>query len=173
MAFIFWAIGQIGPIFVRGIVIPGVVVEPFNNAETVVSITATIITLIFLVRAASDVLYFVDVWTEIITKRLGIKEERPLKRVARDLVYIILAILLATAVTPIIFPIPQIGGYLSIAISLTALGVFLILIYDIGRVLHDVLQEKTLKIAEWIASLAGERNRNNEKNNEQKIVNEQ
>jgi len=122
---------------------------------------ATLIALIFLMRAASDILFFVDIWTEIIVRYLGIREERPLKRIARDIAYIILAILLATAISPIISPIPQIGGYLTVAISVTALGVFLILIYDIGRVIHGVLQRKTQRIAEWIGGLAGDKRENN------------
>ena len=161
VAFIFWIVSRIGPIFVTGIIIPGVNLEPFNRAESIVSIAATLIALIFLMRAASDILFFVDIWTEIIVRYLGIREERPLKRIARDIAYIILAILLATAISPIISPIPQIGGYLTVAISVTALGVFLILIYDIGRVIHGVLQRKTQRIAEWIGGLAGDKRENN------------
>jgi len=162
VAFLFWIISQIGPIFVRGIVIPGVSMPPpLDSLSSIVQLTSTLIALIFLVRAISDILFFVDISAEIIVRSLGIKERRPLKRIARDLTYIILTLLLVTAASPILSSIPQIGGYLMAAVSLVALGVFLILIYDIGKVIHEVLREKTRKIADWIGGLLEDLDRRN------------
>ena len=90
VAFLFWIISQVGPIFVRGITIPGISLPPpLDSISSLVGLTSTLIALIFLVRAISDILFFVDLSAEIIVRGLGIKERRPLKRIARDLTYII------------------------------------------------------------------------------------
>ena len=162
VAFLFWIISQLGPIFVKGLIIPGISMPPpFNTVSSIVGLTATLIAMIFLVRAISDILFFVDLSAEIIVRSLGIKERRPLKRIARDLTYIILTLLLATAASPILSSIPQIGGYLMAIVSLAALGIFLVLIYDIGKVIHGVLREKTRRIADWIGNLLEEKNHRN------------
>lgn len=166
VAFLFWIISQIGPIFVKGLVIPGInMPPPFDTVSSILGLTATLIAMVFFVRAISDILFFVDLSAEIIVRSLGIKERRPLKRIARDLTYIILTLLLATAASPILSSIPQIGGYLMAIVSLVALGIFLILIYDIGKVIHEVLHEKTRRIADWISGLLEDReNRNADRN---------
>jgi len=158
VAFLFWIISQLGPIFVKGLIIPGInMPPPFDTVSSIVGLTATLIAMIFFVRAISDILFFVDLSAEIIVKSLGIKERRPLRRIARDITYIILTLLLATAASPILSSIPQIGWYLMVIVSLAALGIFLILIYDIGKVIHGVLHEKTRRIADWIGGLLEEK----------------
>jgi hypothetical protein len=159
VAVLFWIVSQIGPLFVEGLVIPIVnFPPPFDTAPSIVRLTATLIWMVFLVKAISDILFFVDLSAEIIVRSLGIKDRKRWKRVARDLAYIILALLLVAAATPIVSSIPQVGGYLMAAISLAALAFFLLLIYDIGKVIHGVLQEKTRKIADWIGSRLEETN---------------
>lgn len=158
VAFLFWIISQIGPLFVKGIIIPGInLPPPFNTVSSIIGLTATLVMILFLIRAVSDILFFTDVSTEIFLKTLGIKEKRPLKRAARDITYIILTLLLVTAASPILSSIPQVGGYLNAILSFSALGIFLILIYDIGRVIHEVLSEKTRRMADWISNHVEER----------------
>ena len=113
-----------------------------------------VIALIFLVRAAANILVLMDLGTEIVTRWLGVREEKSMRRVAKDLVYMLLAILLAAAVSPITASLPQVGGPLTTAISLLALGIFLILTYDIGRVLYRILERKAEAFADWLAELA-------------------
>jgi len=162
VAFMFWIISQVGPLFVKGLVIPGISMPPpFNTVSSIIGLTATLIAMVFLVRAISDILFFVDLSAEIMVRTLGIKERRPLKRVSRDLTYIILTLLIATAASPILSSIPQIGGYLMAAVSLVAFGIFLVLIYDVGKVIHEVLREKTRRIADWIGSFLEEKNHRN------------
>ncbi|RLG91862.1 hypothetical protein DRO37_09690 [Candidatus Bathyarchaeota archaeon] len=158
VAFLFWIISQIGPLFVKGIIIPGInLPPPFNTVSSIIGLTATLVMILFLIRAVSDILFFTDVSTEIFLKTLGIKEKRPLKRAARDITYIILTLLLVTAASPILSSIPQVGGYLNAILSFSALGIFLILIYDIGRVIHEVLSEKTRRMADRISNHIEER----------------
>ena len=165
VAFLFWIISQIGPLFVKGIIIPGInLPPPFNTVSSIIGLTATLVMILFLIRAVSDILFFTDVSTEIFLKTLGIKEKRPLKRAARDITYIILTLLLVTAASPILSSIPQVGGYLNAILSFSALGIFLILIYDIGRVIHEVLSEKTQRMADWISNHVEERRNRRESN---------
>ncbi|MCD6593684.1 hypothetical protein J7L00_06350 [Candidatus Bathyarchaeota archaeon] len=165
VAFLFWIISQVGPLFVKGIIIPGInLPPPFNTVSSIIGLTATLVMILFLIRAVSDILFFTDVSTEIFLKTLGIKEKRPLKRAARDITYIILTLLLVTAASPILSSIPQVGGYLNAILSFSALGIFLILIYDIGRVIHEVLSEKTRRMADWISNHVEERRNRRERN---------
>jgi len=158
VAFLFWIISQVGPIFVKGLTIPGISLPPpLDTVSSLVGLASTFIAMIFLVRAISDILFFADLSAEIVVRSLGIKERKPLKRIARDLTYIILTLLLATAASPLLSSIPQVGGYLMVIVSLSALGIFLILIYDIGKVVHGVLHEKTRRIADWIGNLLEEK----------------
>ncbi|HDM89555.1 MAG TPA: hypothetical protein ENG65_06155 [Candidatus Bathyarchaeota archaeon] len=157
-AFLFWVIGQVGPLFVKDLPIPGInMPPPFNSASSIIGVTATLIATIFIVKAILDGLLFVDISAEIITRFLGIREKKPLKRIGRDIVYILLALLITAASSPILSSIPNIGGYLTTAISIVALGIFLILVYDIGKVIRDVLRRKAKRMADWISSFLEER----------------
>ena len=98
MAVIFWIISVIVPPTVRDIMIPGLNV----NAGALVGIIAWLFTAIFVIRALSDALTLSDIVNDIILKRLGIKEERFSKRAARDAIYIIVIILVATALYPLL-----------------------------------------------------------------------
>jgi len=153
VAFLFWIIGQVGPLFVKGITIPGMnLPPPFNTVSSIVRLTATLIMILFLIKAVSDILFFTDISTEIFLKTLGIKEKQPLKRTARDVTYIILTLLLTMSASPVLSSIPHVGGYLNAILGFSAFGIFLILIYDIGRVTYGVLSEKTRKMADWIGN---------------------
>ena len=153
-ALIFWFVSLVAPGFVGGITVPGIGVWPYNDAGWLVWAAATFMGLVFLVRALSDILVIVDIGVEVTVRRLGIKEDRPLRRVARDLVYILLTMLLAAAAIPYIRYIPQFGDLLTTIISFTALGIFLVLIYDMGKTLYNVLEEKTRAFAGWLAGMA-------------------
>ena len=158
VAFLFWVIGQIGPLFVKDLPLPGInLPPPFNSISSIVGITATLIATIFIVKAILDGLFFVDLSAEIITRFLGIREKKPLKRIGRDIAYILLALLITAASSPILSSIPNIGGYLTTIVGLVALGIFLILIYDIGKVIRDVLRRRAKRMADWISGLLEER----------------
>ncbi|HDM88455.1 MAG TPA: hypothetical protein ENG65_00495 [Candidatus Bathyarchaeota archaeon] len=157
-AFLFWVIGQIGPFFVKDLPLPGISMPPpFNSISSIIGITATLIATIFIVKAILDGLFFVDLSAEIITRFLGIREKKPLKRIGRDIAYILLALLITAASSPILSSIPNIGGYLTTIVGLVALGIFLILIYDIGKVIRDVLRRRAKRMADWISGLLEER----------------
>lgn len=138
--------GVLAPPIVRGIMVPGINVD----AGWLVQITTTLIWVIFLIRAMADALVLADIVTDAIVGRLGVKEERSLKRAAKDAIYIIIAILLAAASLPFLRSIQQIGDLLAAAVSLVTLGFFILLMYDIGRILYRVLEKRAEGVAEWL-----------------------
>lgn len=149
-ALLLFFILQIAPPLVEEIIIPGVNV----SAGLLLRIATAMGIIIFLTRALSDALALADIGTDIIVALLGVKEERSLRRAARDAIYIILAILLTEAALPILHAVPRIGGLLTTAVSLIALAIVIVLTYDIGRILYRVLEEKAEVFADWLAELA-------------------
>ena len=156
MVFIFWIISIFVPPTVHGIELIGLA---NLDLEFLASSITIIIMAIFLIRALSDALILGDVVTNIVIKRLGIKEERSPKRAARDFIYIIITILVVTAVSPFLNSIEEIlhleGEWLNNIITILALGLIILLIYDIGRILHQLLEKKAEILADRLSKMAG------------------
>ena len=135
MVLIFWIIAAFIPPTLRDIIIPGINV----NAEFLVWILATLVMAIFLIRALSDALVLGDILTDVIVRKLGVKEERSPKRAARDFVYIIIVILVVTAASPLL---ATVSNLLSMALTYIGLALIILFIYDIGRILYKLVEEK-------------------------------
>ena len=151
MAIVFYLINAFIPGTMEGIDLPGINI----NAGTLIGAVALIFTAIFLIRALADALVLSDILTDIFVRRLGIKEERSPKRAARDLIYIIVIILVTTAILPLIGTLEtNIGEPLSMATTYVALGIILILIYDIGRIFYRIVERKAESVADSIAKMA-------------------
>jgi cation transport ATPase len=156
MAVIFYLINTFVPSTMEGLNIPGLNI----NAGTLIGTIALLFTAIFLIRALSDALVLSDILTDIFIKRLGIKEERSPKRAARDLIYIIVIILVTTALQPLISTLESGARELLTKVTIyIALGVILILIYDIGRILYRIVERKAESVADSLAKMA-DRNKN-------------
>jgi len=150
MAIIFWIISVFIPPTLSGLTIPGI----NQSASLLVWILTIVIMGIFLVRALSDALVLGDVLTDVLVKRLGIKEERSPKRAAREFVYIIIIVLVVTAVSPLLATIQDVGHYLSTATVYIGLGLVVIFIYDIGRIIYKIIEEKADSFADLLAQRA-------------------
>ncbi|MDH5623223.1 MAG: hypothetical protein OEY39_01985 [Candidatus Bathyarchaeota archaeon] len=159
MAVIFWIVSAIvvRERTIKELVIPGLNV----NAGTLVGFIALLFTAIFLIRALSDALILSDIVTDIIVKRLGIKEERSSRRAARDAIYIIIIILVATALYPLLGTLGDIGNTLTTVTTYVALAIILLLIYDIGRILYRMIEQRAESVADRLAKMA-ERSKNRE-----------
>jgi len=154
MAIIFYLVNIFVPPLMGDIPIPGINL----NAATLVATIALIFTAIFLIRALADGLVLSDILTDIFVKRLGIKEERSPRRAARDAIYIIVIILVATALFPLINTLEQnISEPLSMATTYVALAIILILIYDIGRILYRIVEKKAESVADSLAKMANKK----------------
>jgi hypothetical protein len=157
MAVIFWIIDVFVPPTVSEVVIPGL----NTNMGLLIWIVATVIMAIFLIRALSDALVLGDILTDVVVRRLGIKEERSPKRAARDFIYIIIIILVVTALSPILATVADIGHSLTTAVTYVALALIIILIYDMGRILYRIIEQKAELLADRLTRMA-EKNKNSE-----------
>ena len=147
MAIIFWVISVFIPPTIPSLIVPGINIETWR----LVWIFLIIVVAIFLIRALSDALVLGDVLTDVFVKRLGIKEERTPKRAAREFAYIIIIVLIVTAASPLLRNIQDVGYYLSTATVYIGLGLIIIFIYDIGRIIYKIIEEKADSFAEHLS----------------------
>lgn len=154
VAIMFYLVSIIVPPLMEDIMLPGIDL----NAGTLVGTIAWLFTAIFLIRALADGLVLSDIVTDAFIKRLGIREERSPRRAARDAIYIIVIILVTTALQPLISTLePNISDPLSEVTIYVALALILILIYDIGRILYRIVERKAESMANSIAKMADRR----------------
>ena len=154
MAIIFFLINLIVPPLMGDMMLPGINLR----ADTLVGTIALIFTAIFLIRALADGLVLSDILTDIFVKRLGIKEGRSPKRAARDAIYIIVILLVATALYPLISTLePNIKDPLTMGTTYVALAIILILFYDIGRILYRIVERKAESVADSLAKMTDKR----------------
>jgi len=153
MAAIFGVISIFVPPLVGDMTVPGIDV----SGNFLLWVFFMLVTVIFVIRALADALSFADVLTDIFLRRLGAKEDRSFKRVGRDAIYIILTILLASAFIPFLSSVAEIGDMLRGAASLVALGLVIVLIYDIGRILYRTVEAKAEVLADRLVKLARRR----------------
>ena len=149
MAITFWLISAFIPPTLPSIVVPGIDIE----ASTLFWILTMFTMAIFLIRALTDALVLGDVFTDVITKKLGVKEETASKRAAREFVYIIAIVLIVTAVSPLLATIQDVGGYLSTATVYIGLGLVILFIYDIGRIVYKIIEQKAESFADYVAQV--------------------
>lgn len=154
MAVIFWIISAIVPPTIGDVVIPGLDLR----ADFLIWIVTIVIAALFLIRALSDAMVLGDIVTDIFVKRLGIRQEVSPKRAFRDFIYIIIIILVAAALSPIMSTIENFGSTLRNATTYIALGVILVLIYDIGRIIYRMIEHRAESMADRLAQMA-EKNR--------------
>ncbi|MCZ2855873.1 MAG: hypothetical protein O2U62_02135 [Candidatus Bathyarchaeota archaeon] len=150
MAIIFWIVSIIVPPTIGDLVIPGLDLR----ADFLLWITTIVIAALFLIRALSDAMVLGDVVTDIFVKRLGIKQKVSPKRAFRDFMYIIVVILVAAAVSPILGEIGNLGSTLKNITTYVALGIILVLIYDIGRIIYRIIEQRAQSIADSLARMA-------------------
>ncbi len=142
---------------ISDIMIPGLNL----NAGFVIGTITWLFAAIFLIRALSDALILSDIVTDIIVKQLGIKEEKSSRRAAREAIYIIIIILVATALYPLFGTLGDIGSTLATVTTYVALAIILLLIYDIGRILYRMVEQRAESVADRLAKMA-ERSKNRE-----------
>ncbi len=157
MAIIFWIVSVFVPPTLESFTVPGINIQ----ATTLVWILTIIILGIFLIRALSDALVLGDVITDVLVKKLGVKEKRSPKRAAREFAYIIIIVLIVTAVAPLLEQIPDFGFYLSTATVYLGLALIILFLYDIGRIIYKIIEEKADSFADLLAQRA-QKNKNSD-----------
>ena len=155
MAIIFWLISVYVPPTLKVIIIPGI----GTDASLLMWILTILIMGIFLVRVLSDALVLGDIFTDVLVRRLGVKEERSPKRAAREIAYIIIIVLVITAISPLLSTIENYGYYFTVVATYVGLGLVIIFIYDIGRIIYKIIEKKAEAVADRLAD-AAQKNRN-------------
>jgi len=149
MAIIFWLVSVFVPPTLEGLTVPGI----NTQASLLVWILTILVLGIFLIRALSDAMVLGDVLTDALVKKLGVKEERSPKRAAREFAYIIIIVLVVTAVSPLLANIQDVGFYLSTATVYIGLGLIILFIYDIGRIIYKIIEDKADSFADYFAQM--------------------
>lgn len=152
MAILFWIMSIILPPTIEGVIVPGLNL----NAGALVGIVTWLFTAVFLIRALSDAVVLSDIITAIIVKRLGIREEKASRRAAREAIYIIIIILVVSALYPFLNTLEYIGNVSTMIITYVSLAIILILIYDIGRILYRLIEERAELLGNRLAKIAEE-----------------
>ena len=75
--------------------------------------------------------------------------------------YVVAIALVATALCTLLGTSGEIGNTLTTATMYVALGIILVLIYDMGRIVYRVIERRAESVADRLAKMA-ERNRNRE-----------
>ena len=76
-------------------------------------------------------------------------------------VYVVAIVLVATALCTLLGILGEIGNTLTTATMYVALGIILVLIYDMGRIVYRVIERRAESMADRLAKMA-ERSRNME-----------
>lgn len=150
IAIIFWIVSVVVPPTMGNIKVPGLDLK----ASLLVWIITMAIATLFLLRALSDALILGDILTDIFVKRIGIKQEASPKRAFRDAIYIIMIILVAAAISPVLGEVGDFGSTLRNITTYVALGIILILIYDIGRIVYRIIEQRAQSMADRLAKMA-------------------
>ncbi len=150
----FFVMSEIIPPIAEGARIPGIEIEPFNNASWVLKVSLLTASAVFAVRVIYDVIVVIDTIADMLVERLGSRRVTPARRIMRDITYMLLIIILAEASVPVFKPIPVVGPYLNLAVSLAALLLLIILAYDIGKTVYRFVERKVDVVSEKIIDFA-------------------
>lgn len=141
LALMFWLIS---------IIIPSVLSSFSQQSGFLVRIAALFAAGIFLARALFDAVKIGDKTTRLFLRRLGIKEEKARERAVKDSIYIIATVLCSAAISPFFKSLNSVGSSVQTITTYVVLGIVLLFLYDIGRVLNCVAEEKANSLSEWL-----------------------
>ena len=117
----------------------------------------------FLVRTLFNVLTIADKVTGLFLKRLGIREGWSRQRMFKDTIYIIAILLVAAAIFPLFRSLSDFGPLLQEITKYAALGLIILFVYDIGRTLYRITEEKANLVAKRISSSSNDEEKINGK----------
>jgi len=110
----------------------------------------------FLVRALFDVVTVGDRTVELLLKRFGIQQHLSKRRLAKDLMCIIVTMLVTAAIFPFYKTVGTIAIVLQSATAVIAIGVVFLFVYDIARTFQQVFHEKARVAGDWLVHELGE-----------------
>jgi hypothetical protein len=148
LALTFWQISIVTPLALG---------SPNQQSVFLVGYATLFIAGIFLVRALFNAVQIGDKTIGPLLSRLGIEEGKARERVTKDSICIIAAILCSAAISPFFNNLSSVGSSLQTIATFVVLGIVLLFVYDIGRVLHCVVEEKVDALSEWLIEAHNER----------------
>ena len=104
----------------------------------------------FLVRVLFDVVTVGDRTVQLLLKRLGIQQQLSKRRLAKDVMCIIVTMLVTAAIFPFFTTVGAIGIVIQSATAVVAIGVVFLFVYDIARAFHQIFQEKARAVGDWL-----------------------
>jgi len=105
----------------------------------------------FLIRALFDILTIGDKTVGLFMARLGIQQQLSKRRMAKDLICIIVIILITAAIFPFLKTIGTVGTVLQSVTTIAAIVTIFPFVYDIARTLYQIVHEKASVVADWLA----------------------
>lgn len=103
----------------------------------------------FLIRALFDILTIGDKAVGLFMARLGIPQQLSKRRMAKDLICIIVIILIRAAVFPFLKALGTVGTVLQSVTTIAAIVTIFLFVYDIARTLYQLVHEKASVVADW------------------------
>lgn len=94
-------------------------------------------------RIILDLVRLIDVLSEVLVKHLpGLKTERKVSviKAFKEVIIVILLIIVLTLLAPFALMMPELEPWLSVGVSMTAIIISIILLYDAGKTLYAMLQ---------------------------------
>lgn len=118
---------------------------PYEGFTFIAALALTITMILFFValRIILDLIRLVDIASNTILKRIpGFNPERnpSIIRALKEVSIVFLVAIALSIATPLISSIPEIGGWISIGITITVFIFSLILLYDAGKTLYAAFE---------------------------------
>ena len=135
---------------VTGVVLPPILGGVFTGAGFYSWLILTIVAGAFLVRMLFTILVIGDKATGLFLRRLGIQERASRTRVLKDFAFIVATLLATAAAYPFLETSGTAGNALQTGVTIVAIGVILLFVYDVGRSSYQIVQEKANMLADWI-----------------------
>lgn len=142
----------------------------FTLATAVVLIVIIILFFIAL-RVVLDLIRLIDMASETILRHIpGFNPEKSpsILRALKELLAIFIVAIVASASLPLASSIPEVGGWLSIILSIAAFAFSVVLAYDAGRTIYAAFESSIQLLIDQITiHLNGRKNRDKEEKNPQ------
>lgn len=122
---------------------------------TAASLIAVIILFFISLRIILDLIRLVDIASNLLLKYIpGFNPEKSssVVRALKELLIIFVIAMLVSLASPIISAIPNIGGWLNLAISIAAFAFSIILMYDAGRTIYTAFESSIQALIDHIVA---------------------
>ncbi len=101
-------------------------------------------------RVLVNLAYFLDKAVELIVRRFEAGEKAP-RRIAHDITYVIIIVLVWEAISPLLKQVPEVGDYMVRGLGVILLFIGFLLLYDLAKTTYGVIKKELDKVLELIA----------------------